>query len=312
MPPKKKTDKSTKATAKTRGQAVAQSVRVNVRVGDTAAKKKRPRKRAPARQPQQQPSFIFAPPNIRYISMPTYQPDGWLPPQNVARNGAPLLQQPAVATIAPRPAAVPTLVANTPMPDTEPEDVAVETPAPPSRAFLAPSPPPKKNLIDEIQQKAMERQQRTITTEPPPSNYVETPSPFKKELLEQVIARGAKKERSTFAPLPEQTPMLAPTPEPPPVFAPSQTPSRNPKTISLVRENITSAFESLGILRDNNAKQALIKRALGSRYVEGKPPSKYTSLQDSEAILAVLRNEISNRTPQQPPENIAFAKSFTR
>jgi len=74
--------------------------------------------------------------------------------------------------------------------------------------------------------------------------------------------------------------------------------SRKQKLTEITRLNITQALNELGLTtnkKDNAEKQRLLRDALGSSYIEGKQPSKYTKITDLEKIASYLRNEIRKK-----------------
>lgn len=79
------------------------------------------------------------------------------------------------------------------------------------------------------------------------------------------------------------------------------------KAIQDVRKNITDAFAELGRSRDDSFKQKVVREALGSDYVYGKAPTKYTKLNDVERILTRLRSIIKENPREE--KVYAFAAS---
>lgn len=297
MPPKKKTDKSTKATAKTKGQAVAQSVNVRVRVGDTTAKKKR-RRRAAAKggiTRVEMPQFNL--PVSRAAPPLASMYDGWYPPINLSRNGSFIVAPPAIA--------------NTYAPTTQsaaPPTAAPETNLP----FIAggkqeetPFVPVERNLEAD-----MEAAATAAEYEPPADSGWQDIAKF---------IRASSVSGKSFKPTPLVPPPIPSTPLAPPAATPKpfvSTPiepptvpqveksERKPKLIEDIRKNITQAFNELKYNKDQ--KQQAIQAALGDRYVIGKGATKYTKLADVEDILNYLRREMrsSQNVEQEIPQYV--------
>lgn len=89
--------------------------------------------------------------------------------------------------------------------------------------------------------------------------------------------------------------------------------ARASKTIELLRNNITEAFNELGFRSNNVKKQEVLKTALGDEYVAGKKVASYTRIAQAEKILNHLRGLIAARRMAteavSPEETIVYATS---